>query len=160
MKELPKLDPDGPLPYTLLVKGKFWYFRRRNYCTVRLQGEYRSPSFMRQYHRLVREHGLTPEIKKPDNRQVYFVAWDGGPIKIGVADCQDRRMIQLQNGCPYELKILAVCKGGRVKERSYHQLFAKYRLRGEWFERCPEIEAEIERLQKPTAFSRCEPEAM
>jgi hypothetical protein len=39
-----------------------------------------------------------------------------------------------------------VTAGGLHVELEYHQRFRAHHLRGEWFERCPEIEAEIERL--------------
>jgi hypothetical protein len=37
-----------------------------------------------------------------------------------------------------------------AREKMYHRRFAHRRLHGEWFERCPEIEAEIERLNNRT----------
>lgn len=139
-------DPDLPLPYTLLVKGRHWYFRHRKFGTIKIRGDYRSPVFMRHYHKILRQHGLIPEFRKVDTRDVYFVAWEGGPIKIGISRCNKGRLYDLQNACPYELKVLAGCRGGRMLEAAYHRRFAKYRIRGEWFERCPEIEAEIARL--------------
>lgn len=135
-----------PLPYTLLVKGWFWYFRTRLHGTVRIKGEYRSPVFMRHYHRLCREHGKYPEIKT-DKREVYFLGWEGGPVKIGISNSNADRITALQNACPYKLEIYATTKGGRALERVYHRRFAKHKLRGEWFERCSEIEAEIHRVK-------------
>ena len=35
----------------------------------------------------------------------------------------------------------------RTHEQAYHRKFRNHHMRGEWFERCPEIEAEIERLR-------------
>lgn len=135
-----------PLPYTLLVKGKFWYFRTRHSGTIRLRGTYGDPSFMRHYERLLDEHGRTLKAKRADNREVYFIAWEGGPIKIGISGSNGDRITTLQNACPYKLHILATAKGGRVMELAYHKRFAKHRLRGEWFERTPELLAEIDRL--------------
>ena len=42
----------------------------------------------------------------------------------------------------------AVTTGGLWAERDYHKRFAQWWMRGEWFERCPEIEAEIARLSQ------------
>jgi hypothetical protein len=83
---------------------------------------------------------------------VYFIGWEGGPVKIGVSRSPVVRLYEAQTFCPYPLKVFAVCNGGPVQERIYHKRFAARRLNGEWFERCPEIEAEIARLnaKEPT----------
>jgi hypothetical protein len=143
----------APLPYTLLVKGRFWYFRTRKHGTIRLRGEYGSPAFMRHYDELLRFHGKTPETKGADRREVYFIGWPGGPIKIGISSSNKDRITTLQNACPYQLEIFATVKGGRALELAYHRRYAKHRLRGEWFERAPEIEAEIERLAMTSEVS-------
>lgn len=136
-----------PLPYTLLVKGKFWYFRTRQHGTIRIEGEYRSRRFMQHYHRLCREHGKHPEIQAGDRRAVYFLGREGGPVKIGITGSDRDRLTTLQNGCPYKLEIFATAKGGRAMELAYHRRFRKHHMRGEWFTRCPQIEAEITRLK-------------
>jgi hypothetical protein len=66
---------------------------------------------------------------------VYFVqvGFDG-PIKIGVAVDMDKRMRQLQAGCPYTLFLLAIMPGGREQERELHDRFALYWMHHEWFE--------------------------
>lgn len=48
--------------------------------------------------------------------------------------------------CPQTLGILALRNGAKAREVAYHEQFSEHRLHGEWFERCPEIEAEIARL--------------
>lgn len=84
-----------------------------------------------------------PEIEWAD---LYFIGADEGPVKIGVAQHPEKRLRQLQTAYPFPLKLLAVVKGAAPQEPEYHGRFAAHRLRGEWFERCPEILAEIERL--------------
>lgn len=86
---------------------------------------------------------------KPEQvgRLVYFIAAEHGPIKIGSALTPETRLRELQTASPYALGILAIARGGYEQERRYHQMFAGRRLMGEWFERCPEIEAEIASLQ-------------
>jgi hypothetical protein len=84
----------------------------------------------------------------------YFVGGDDGPVKIGQAQDVQKRLRDLQMGSPVVLKILAVTSGGQSRETAYHFTFAGHRLHGEWFDRCPEIEAEIERLNaKPRGSS-------
>jgi len=80
------------------------------------------------------------------SRFVYFVGGDVGGIKIGIALDPQKRLIDLQCGSPIKLRILAVREGGRSVELAYHRQFAAHRLHGEWFERHPDILAEIDRL--------------
>lgn len=81
-------------------------------------------------------------------QRVYFIASEGGPIKIGIAKDPEARLRGLQTSHPERLSVLATCPGGPLKERLYHARFAGHRLSGEWFARAPEIEAEIDRLRK------------
>jgi hypothetical protein len=77
----------------------------------------------------------------------YFVGGEDGPVKIGCTGDVKKRLWGLQNASPVPLRLLAVTHGGQSRETAYHFTFGAHRLHGEWFERCPEIEAEIERLQ-------------
>jgi hypothetical protein len=87
------------------------------------------------------------EVERKQNAQLaYFIGAPSGPVKIGIAVCPGERLKTLQTSHHERLELLATCQGGQPKERAYHQQFAAYRLHGEWFERCPEIEAEIARL--------------
>lgn len=88
----------------------------------------------------------TTPVPVPRAGCVYFIGGDVGGIKIGFATSPKQRLRALQCGSPIELRILAVAPGMPADERDYHKRFADRRLSGEWFERCPEIEAEIERL--------------
>jgi hypothetical protein len=81
---------------------------------------------------------------------VYFIGSELGQVKIGMARVPERRLRELQTSHPAKLTILATCEGGHEREQGYHRKFAAHRLHGEWFERCPEIEAEIARLTTPT----------
>ncbi len=80
---------------------------------------------------------------------VYFIGASSGPIKIGISVHPRVRLASLQTSHHDKLSILATCDGGAARERSYHALFAARRLHGEWFERAPEILAEIERISSP-----------
>lgn len=79
---------------------------------------------------------------------VYFIGMKDGPIKIGISGNIKSRLRALQTSNPIPLTLLATTDGGGLMEAEYHRRFAKHRLSGEWFQRCPEIEAEINRLNE------------
>jgi hypothetical protein len=65
---------------------------------------------------------------------IYFVqCGKGGPIKIGHSTNPRKRLRQLQNGSPYELRLLGVLAGNLEKEAELHKQFSEWRLREEWF---------------------------
>lgn len=62
-------------------------------------------------------------------------------VKVGISDDPEFRLITLQVGCPYELRVLAVFKSMNAlqDEARLHQLWKRYEVRGEWF-KVPESE--------------------
>lgn len=109
------------------------------------------PLFRAEYRKAMAERdGVAPAVRPPPpESRVYFIGADEGPIKIGHARNIWSRLQCLQAAAPppIELKVLATRPGARPLEQQYHSRFASYRLRGEWFERAPEILAEIEALK-------------
>lgn len=93
-----------------------------------------------------------PPIKfkmPPPSHIVYFVGGETGPVKIGWTQQPIKERLKcIQSGSPVKLRVLATANRHRIGERQYHRQFAQYRLHGEWFERTPEIEVEIERLSR------------
>lgn len=82
---------------------------------------------------------------------VYFITCrKTGMVKIGCAYDPFERLKTLQTGSPTKLKIEALLKGAAKREREIHKLLAKHRVHGEWFRICPEIEAIIREVAKPT----------
>jgi hypothetical protein len=100
------------------------------------------------YRQEAEEHTGADEVRDEKPQLVYFIASESGPIKIGIATNPKSRLSGLQTGHHERLELLAICDGGMDQERAYHKQFTDRRLHGEWFERCPEIEAEIERLNR------------
>jgi hypothetical protein len=104
-----------------------------------------------QRERPKRRRGLptfnVKDMRRPKKHVVYFVQAECGVIKIGTTGDLEWRMKSLQGQSPVPLTLLATVRGNRAKEHEYHRQFAAHRLHGEWFERCPKIEAEIERLR-------------
>lgn len=80
-------------------------------------------------------------------QSVYFIQAESGPIKIGIALDPGERLAGLQISHFEKLTLLAAVEGGIALETELHRRFARFKIRGEWFERCPEIEAEIARLR-------------
>jgi hypothetical protein len=80
---------------------------------------------------------------------VYFIGADEGLVKIGFSNAPLERITAMQLGSPVLLRFLALVEGTPKLERRYHERFAAFRVRGEWFARSPEILAEIDRLSAP-----------
>jgi len=86
---------------------------------------------------------------KSDTRgKCYFIGGEQGAIKIGFSIDPPSRLKAIQAHSPIVVGILAIRDGGEARETAYHSQFAEHRLHGEWFERCPEILAEIARLNQ------------
>lgn len=67
---------------------------------------------------------------------IYFIEAKGSDaVKIGWvnADLQ-RRVQQLQCGCPHELIVVGTVPGTRLMEQKLHLEMVGYMVRGEWFE--------------------------
>lgn len=55
-------------------------------------------------------------------------------VKIGHASDVSKRLSELQIGCPFPLKLMAVIPGDRRLERAFHEALHAWRVRGEWFD--------------------------
>lgn len=53
--------------------------------------------------------------------------------KIGYSQNVNKRLTELQTGCPFKLSILSVKEGGYAEEQVLHGKFRRYSLHGEWF---------------------------
>lgn len=78
--------------------------------------------------------------RRTDPCLVYFIqCGDEGPIKIGKSTNVESRLQSLQGASPYKLNLLAWFLGVSADETRLHELFAKHRMRGEWFEPSEDI---------------------
>jgi hypothetical protein len=95
-----------------------------------------------------RGDGKLPDVNARREAQqfIYFVGGDVGAIKIGLAIDPKKRLQSLQCGSPIPLSILATTPGDKKLEYLYHLRLREHRLHGEWFDRHPNVLAEIERL--------------
>lgn len=87
---------------------------------------------------------------------VYFLV-DGGAdsVKIGMSNNPKKRQASLQTGSTESLLLLGTIEGGRDVERSLHERFAEYRIRGEWFKWTP-ISEQIRELLGEAGFVRAD----
>jgi hypothetical protein len=69
---------------------------------------------------------------------IYFVEMQGY-IKIGIAANWKKRISSLQVSSPFPVRHLIVLNAFVGFERQLHERFSAARVRGEWFEDCPEI---------------------
>lgn len=75
---------------------------------------------------------------------IYFIrSGEDGPIKIGQARDPEDRLICLQTGSAERLTIETAMLGAPEVEFRLHRKFAEHRIRGEWFQPAPEIQALI-----------------
>lgn len=63
---------------------------------------------------------------------VYFIKM-GNAVKIGFTTSIGRRLSAIQTSCPEPAEVIKVVPGSQATEQFFHDHFAKYRLRGEWF---------------------------
>jgi hypothetical protein len=142
-----------PFVHRKKAKGKTYYYfaidGEDRYKYVRLPDR-TDPTFDQRVAELYQRRRAPETARRriPGERKVYFIGCDTGPIKIGVSKNPEKRCRDMTIGAPDEYRVLATVIGGHELERAYHERFEFAHLRGEWFERRPEIEAEIERLNK------------
>src|SRR5687767_6897382 len=74
---------------------------------------------------------------------VYFIKPVGmeGPIKVGHSSFPMARLASLQTWSPFELEVIAEIEADRSIETAIHERFARWQVRGEWFEPVPELVA-------------------
>lgn len=79
---------------------------------------------------------------------LYFVS-AGNAVKIGRTTNFKTRLRFIQAHNHEKVECLLLLEGQGWRELDLHKRFKPHRLHGEWFEHCPEIEAEIARLNAP-----------
>lgn len=95
-------------------------------------------------------------VKACHDPAIYFIQSGGpnGPVKIGYSNNVPKRLENLQQGNPYELKVIGVrYNATRGEERSYHKMFAADRMHGEWFKCSPALMAEAHYSHALTNFT-------
>jgi hypothetical protein len=91
---------------------------------------------------------------------IYFIGQGtDGPIKIGYTrDLSIRkRLASLQTANPFELIVIGTRPGGPMDEDVLHTKLDRFRLRGEWFQRCEEVLRELSAPVEPIVFKQIGP---
>jgi hypothetical protein len=88
--------------------------------------------------------------KKPPLKPLkLYVVQCGDFFKIGIATNPATRLVELQVGCPFPLKLLGTrsCVDAGFEEDVLHLRFDQYRTRGEWFKLPPaELAALLDKM--------------
>ena len=79
---------------------------------------------------------------------IYFLRSYNEFVKIGTSFQLDERVSKLQTSNPRKLHVQAVLEGSYQTEKGLHELFTKYRVRGEWFKYSEEIKWFIRAIQE------------
>lgn len=65
---------------------------------------------------------------------IYFIHdKQSGAVKIGYAADPQKRLAELQTGCPNGLELIRTLHGQRREEKEVHRRLKRFRHRGEWF---------------------------
>ena len=87
---------------------------------------------------------------------VYFIEAIGlKKIKVGYSKDVESRLRQLQTAMPFEMRILASVPGTIALESEIHRLFAKTRVRGEWFEDTEKLREYIAAIRRTVGETPC-----
>ena len=85
--------------------------------------------------------------RRPRKTFVYFVR-NGDTVKIGHSASPKDRMRDMGTSNHAKLEMLAIIPGGRKREVQLHKRFAKFRIKGEWFNLVPQITKYIAGLKR------------
>ena len=87
------------------------------------------------------------KIKKRCHKYVYFIKCNNA-IKVGISESPKKRIKNLQTANPNKLEMIGYVYGDILKEQEIHMDLQKYRLNGEWFKCCVEVEKYINKIIK------------
>jgi hypothetical protein len=79
---------------------------------------------------------------------IYFIGF-GDYVKIGFTRQLQKRLENIQTGCPEPLVVYASIPGSMKLEYELHQRFALFRLHREWFRKTPELTSFIAECVTP-----------
>lgn len=134
--------------------GKIRYrFRKKGLPSAYIQSRPGTAQFQREYERCLAAPAQDRQRRGPAIRRlrgidvVYFIGPDEGPIKIGTSQDVQRRLYKLQTASPKPLRILAMVRGNAALEAKLHTRFKRCRIKGEWFDRTPELEQFLDDLR-------------
>lgn len=125
-----------------IMAGRKKLFRREDFWFIK-----------RGIETLTAERAKQNETAKADDGFIYFIE-AGDFIKIGYTRSPASRAVKMMTDSPHELKLLHFEPGTFKREKVLHRHFADIRVRGEWFEKTPELLAHIERRKLITGAAK------
>lgn len=75
------------------------------------------------------------EVEKVKRKEYVYIFLNREHLicKIGFSNDPNKRLSQVQTGCPFKIVRGLMIEGGAEKEKELHQKYKDYRLEGEWF---------------------------
>jgi len=154
MKQLKASASAKPLPKNVTAftdrHGRTRYrFRKAGIPTRYIQSEPGTAEFEAEVAEF--QIGVLPPdarqpLSLPEGSVVYFIAANETLVKIGTTANLRARLSALQTSSIHTLRLLATIPGGPTLEKLLHKQFRHARVRGEWFERTPELEELLQEL--------------
>ena len=100
---------------------------------------------------------VTPVATRAPRSYVYFVRVAGQSVfKVGISDNPERRLADMQIGCPYELLLYATAlvTDAETVEKQLHRVLSSVQVRGEWFAISPgEVNTILEKFSQTRRWS-------
>ena len=88
------------------------------------------------------ECNKTIESQYSETCYVYMIyCKEDNTVKIGNSINPQKRLAQLQTGNNKTLTLIGLIRGDQTLEKNIHNLFSSYRIKGEWFSHCEEIDS-------------------
>jgi hypothetical protein len=95
---------------------------------------------------------IAPPKKQPARKGYVYFFRAGNTVKIGFTTNPRERASKLQTTCPDKAFMAKFVKGTPRTEKAFHDKFAEYRIRGEWFDLRGRLARYIERHFRPVDF--------
>lgn len=117
-----------------------------NVLIERLYNDHKELSFVDDRSKIRNEIAKINEREINNKKDVVYFIGDkeNKVVKIGYTNDIKNRLQVIQTGYPRKLEVFTTINGDMKLERQLHDKFSKYRLHGEWFELCEEINDYIE----------------
>jgi hypothetical protein len=96
--------------------------------------EYSDPTLAAVYRNILPQPEEYEGVPLPTTDRVYFIwAIEAHAIKVGTSKNVSKRLHNIQQNHPHELRLIGHISGGQTLEQLLHEKFEDKRLRGEWF---------------------------
>lgn len=113
---------------------------------------------LRKYKTLVKEEKWTEKNLKKGQTYLYGIIDENEKyIKIGRSKNPYKRLKGIQTGCPYDLRIKFLARGGPLVESVFHKRLKDFHKAGEWFHYNSSVEFLLEHFISKAPMHLIEP---